>query len=170
MVVEQRYHELWGSLHHLREAWLELRLTLQEDRPDGESTLLVERLDDQADDGLGGVEEALAAVLGPLQEPDDVRAGGRALATAHERLGTVARGYWTELGSPERQSQLRSLTRRRGGEWTIWARGVDDALGRIPPRLGEVDDALRQAWLDLVERAIGQQTSTSRKDDEHGRQ
>lgn len=169
MVVEARYQDLWASLHQLREAWLELRLTLQEDRPDGQSTLLVERLDDQADDGLGGLEEALAAVVTPLQAPDDVRAGGRALATAHERVGNVAHSYWTELGSAERHVQLRSLTRRRGGEWTAWARGFEDALDRIPPRLGQVDVALRQAWVELVERAIGQ-TSKPRKDEEHERQ
>ena len=141
MVVEQRYHELWESLHRLREAWQELRLVLREDRPSGERTLLVDWLDDRADDGLGGLDDALAA--------------------AHERIGSVARGYWNELGSPERQAQLRSLAHRRGGEWSAWGRGVDDALGRIPPCLGHVDDALRQAWLDLVERAIGERTGTT---------
>lgn len=161
MVVEQRYHELWESLHRLREAWQGLRLVLREDRPSSESTLLVDWLDDRADDGLGGLDEAIAAVVGPLQSPDDVRAGSRALAAAHQRIGSVARGYWTELGSPERQTQLRSLARRRGGEWSAWGRGVDDALGRIPPCLGHVDDALRQAWLDLVERAIGERTGST---------
>ena len=160
-MVEQRYQELWERLHQLRESWQELRLILREDRPAGDGALLVDWLDDRVDDGLGDVDEALAAVVGALQSPDDVRNGSRALSSAHEHAGRLARGYWNELGSPERQAQLRSLAHRRGGEWGAWGSGVHDALGRIPPRLEQTDDALRQAWADLVERAIGERAVTT---------
>ena len=62
-MVDDRYHQLWNGLHSLREAWLDMRITVREDRPRGEGTLLVDRLCDEADDGLGAIEDGLAAVL-----------------------------------------------------------------------------------------------------------
>jgi hypothetical protein len=167
MVVEQRYQELWNALHQLRECWLELRLMLREDRPQRGATLLVEHLGDDADDGVGALDEALAAVVGLLQAPDDVRSGGRALDTAHRQVARVQRTYWTRLCSRERHAELRSLGRRRGGEWAVWTEGVPEALARVPARLGGVDDALRRAWLELVERT-GISAQATRKDEQHG--
>jgi hypothetical protein len=153
MAVAERYEQLWTRLHELREAWLELRLTVGEDRPRGEGTMLVDRLGDEVDDGLAAVEEALAAVRAAMQEPDDIRAGARALSTAHGRLTQVADGYWRGPASLERQRQLHSLGRRRGGEWGAWVRSVDDAQGRFPASLTAVSEELRRTWLELVERA-----------------
>jgi hypothetical protein len=167
MVVEERCQQLWTALHQLRECWLELRLTLREDRPLHDATLLVEHLGDEADDGVGELDEALAAVVGLLQAPGDARGGGRALDATHRHLAAVARAYWTGLCARERQSELRSLARRRGGEWAVWTEGVEDALARVPDRLRDVDDALRRAWLELVERA-GISEQVTWKDEQHG--
>jgi hypothetical protein len=153
MVVAERYQQLWTRLHELREALLELRITVGEDRPQGEATMLVERLGDDVDDGLAAVEEALEAVRGAMRDPDGVRAGGLALSTAHERLTRAADGYWQGLGSFERRRQLHSLGRRRGGEWGAWVRSVEDSHAGFPARLTAVSDELRRAWLELVERA-----------------
>jgi hypothetical protein len=152
-MVAERYRELWGRMHELRETWLELRITVREDRPAGEATMLVDDLGDEVDDALGGLEEALAAVTGALQAPDDIRAGARALATAHERLTQIADGYWQGLGSLERRRELHSLARRRGGEWAAWAHGVDDIDARLPAGLTAVSTELGRAWTRLVERA-----------------
>jgi hypothetical protein len=153
MVVAERYRQLWERLHELREAWLELRITVREDRPRGEATMLVERVGDEVDDGVAALEEALGAVTGALQDPDDVRAGGGALSIVHQRLTATTDGYWQGLGSLERWRELRSLARRHGGEWAAWARSVDDARGRLPARMTAVSDELRHAWTELVERA-----------------
>jgi hypothetical protein len=158
MVVE-RYQRLWARMHELREAWVELRITVREDRPAGEATMLVDRLGDDVDDALGGLEEALGAVTGALGAPDDIRAGARALAIAHERVTQVAEGYWQGLGSLDRRRELDSLARRHGGEWAAWARSVEDLQGRLPAGLTAVSAELRRAWIELVERADSGSTS-----------
>jgi hypothetical protein len=154
IVVDDRYHQLWNGLHSLREAWLDMRITVREDRPRGEGTLLVDRLCDEADDGLGAIEDGLAAVARALAAPDDMRAGGRALAVAHDRLARVRRDLWQCIGSFERRRELQSLARRHGGEWAAWAQSVDDGVGRIPSVLAVADEELRQAWAELVEHAV----------------
>ncbi len=153
-MLAERYQQLWTRMHALREAWLELRITVREDRPAGEATLLVEQVGDEVDDALGALEEALTAVSAALQAPGDVRAGAHALATAHARLTQAADGYWRGLGSVERRRELSSLARRRGGgEWAAWARSVDDAQARSPAHLTAISDELRHAWTELVELA-----------------
>src|SRR6185312_12067300 len=154
IVVDDRYQRLWNGLHALRETWLEVRITVREDRPKGEATLLVDRLCDEADDGLAAIEGGLSAVAGALAAPDDIRAGGRALAVAHEQLARVGRDFWECIGSFERRRELQSLARRHGGEWAAWAQSVDDGVRRIPGNLALADEELRQAWADLVESAV----------------
>jgi hypothetical protein len=161
MTVADRYQELWARLHDLRDVWLGLRLTVREDRPPGEATLLVERVGDEIDDGLAALDDALGAIGGALDEPDDVRAGGRALALAHGRSADVAAAYWQGVGSPERRNELRSLARRHGRDWAAWARSVDDALQRVPVALTAVDRELGHAWAELVERAASGSTLLS---------
>jgi hypothetical protein len=126
---------------------LELRITVREDRPAGEATMLVDDLADGVDDALGGLEEALAAVTKALEAPDDIRAGARGLATAHERVTQIADAYWRALGSLERRRELHSLARRRG---------VD---ARLPAGLTAVNAELGRAWTRLVERAQSGATS-----------
>jgi hypothetical protein len=154
IVVDDRYLQLWNGLHALRETWLDMRITVREDRPHGEATLLVDRLCDEADDGLGAIEDGLTAVARALAAPDDVRAGGRALAVAHEQLARVERDFWECIGSFERRRELQSLARRHGGEWAAWAQSVDDGVGRIPRVLALADEELRHAWAELVEHAV----------------
>lgn len=153
-MVDDRYQQLWNGLHALRETWLDMRITVREDRPPGEATLLVDRMCDEADDGLGAIEDGLAAVARALAVPDDVRTGGRALAVAHEQLARVGRDFWECIGSFERRRELQSLARRYGGEWAAWAQSVDDGVGRIPGVLAIAGEELRQAWAELVERAV----------------
>jgi hypothetical protein len=173
IVVDERYQQLWSGLHALRETWLDLRITVREDRPAGEATLLVDRLCDEADDGLAAIEDGLTAVAGALAAPDDVHAGGRALAVAHEQLSRVGRDFWQRIGSLERRRELQSLARRHGGEWAAWAQSVDDGVVRVPGELAVADEELRRAWAELVERAaataisvnasgIGQQITVTR--------
>jgi hypothetical protein len=153
MSVAERYAALWSALHGLREAWIDLRVTVQSDRPRDEGPLLLDRLDDELDDGLVVLDEAVAAVAGALQEPDALHAGGDALAVVHERVVRAGEGFWTGAGSCERRAELRSLGRRRGGEWPAWLLGVEAARGRVPAGLSAVQEALRHAWQALVERA-----------------
>ena len=160
-MVDDRYQRLWNSMHALRETWLDMRITVREDRPRGEGTLLVDRLSDEADDGLGAIEDGLAAVARALAAPDDVRTGGRALAIAHEQLARVGRDFWECIGSFDRRRELQSLARRHGGEWAAWAQSVDDGVGRIPNVLALADEELRQAWAELVERAVPTLTAVS---------
>jgi hypothetical protein len=158
-MLAEHYRELWERMHELRETWLELRITVREDRPAGEATMLVDDLADGVDDALGGLEEALAAVTKALEAPDDIRAGARGLATAHERVTQIADAYWRALGSLERRRELHSLARRRGGEWAAWARGIEDVDARLPAGLTAVNAELGRAWTRLVERAQSGATS-----------
>jgi len=153
MVVGERYAQLWQRLHEVREAWVDLRITVREDRPLGEATMLVESIGDDVDDGLAAVEEAVRAVACALQDSEDLRGGGRALGVVHSRLAQACGHYWRGIASADRQRELQSLARRHGGEWAAWARSVQDAHGRLPTGISAVDDELRHAWTDLVERA-----------------
>jgi hypothetical protein len=153
MLVAERYAQLWQRLHEMREAWLELRITVREDRPLGQATMLVESLGDDVDDGLAAVEEAVGAVTRALQDSEDLRGGGRALGVVHSRLAQASDHYWRGIASADRQRELSSLARRHGGEWAAWAGSVQDAQGRLPTGISAVNDELRQAWTDLVERA-----------------
>jgi AcrR family transcriptional regulator len=152
-MLAERYTHLWTRLHGLREAWLELHITVREDRPPGEATMLVDRLGDAIDDAVGALEEALAAVTRAIDDPDDVRAAGRSLHTAHARLGRTWVCYWQGLGSPDRRRELDSIARRRGSEWASWAASVDDSGARLPRHVTAAHEELGHAWTDLVERA-----------------
>lgn len=160
-MLDERYQQLWTRLHVLRETWLELRITVREDRPRGEATLLVDRLCDEADDGLSAIEDALTAVAGALEAPDDVRAAGRALGVTHERLARVGSDFWQSISSLERRRELHSLARRHGGEWAAWARSVEDGMARVPAGLAVADEELRRAWAEVVERAVSGPISLS---------
>jgi hypothetical protein len=161
MVVAERYSQLWQRLHEMREAWLELRITVREDRPLGQATMLVESIGDDVDDGLAAVEEAVGAVTGALQDSEDLRAGGRALGVVHSRLAQASDRYWLNIASVTRQRELQSLARRHGGEWMAWARSVQDAHGRLPTGITAANEELGHAWSDLVERAASGSTSSN---------
>jgi hypothetical protein len=169
MVVAERYEQLWQRLHEMREAWLELRITVREDRPLRQTTMLVESIGDDVDDGLAAVEDAVGAMADALQDSEDLRAGGRALGIVHSRLAQASDHYWLKIASVDRQRELQSLARRHGGEWISWARSVQDAHGRLPTEITAANEELRRAWSDLVERAasgsgssnIGQDASAS---------
>src|SRR5215213_8659314 len=107
-VVAEQYDELWAALHSLRDAWLELRITVQ-DRPRGDENALVTRLEDEVDDGVTAVDEAIASLLPRDGEPDEPRTRGRALAVAQEHLERARTQYWRGAGSHERLLALSSL-------------------------------------------------------------
>jgi hypothetical protein len=110
--------ELAGALERLSERTRDLRLTVIEDRPRGES-LAVERFADSV--------EELAAAVGQRR---------RGLATAARVLFALA--------SPEQLGQLEAVARQRNGEWRAWVavveREVEAAAGAL---LDALDAALR---------------------------
>ena len=147
-MTDQR-QQLWAALHGLREAWIELRLTAREDLPRDGGALAADEFGDHVDDGLGAVEEALAACARLVDCELSPRAAGMAAAVTGERLAAAARIHWRELAAHERQTELRSLARRRGPEWAAWLESVRGALAALPDHLEAAETALRGALLEL---------------------
>ena len=151
MVLDEHRQRLWASLHQLREAWIELRLTVREDVPRDGGAMAADELGDRIDDGLGALEEAIAASARLLDAGTSTREAGAAVALAGERLAEATRLHWRELAAHQRQTELRALARRRGPEWTAWHIGVSEALTPLPDRLETAEASLRGATLELLE-------------------
>jgi hypothetical protein len=155
MMLTDRYQALWERMHALREAWLELRITVREDVPVGDGAMPAERLGDHLDDALGTLEDALATASTLVQDetrPRDVTPG---LAHVGERLAAASRIYARDVGAYAPQAELGALARRRGPQWAAWLTGVREAAAPIP----DLDEATQAAWraavLELVDRATG---------------
>jgi hypothetical protein len=108
-------------------------------------------------------------VTGALQDSEDLRAGGRALSVVHRRVMQASDRYWLSIASLDRRRELESLARRHGGEWAAWARSVEDAQGRLPTGMTAVNEELRHAWTDLVERAATGSISSTANAELRGR-
>ncbi len=155
MALEATFHHLSADLLKLREALLELHLTVAEDRPLKGASAFVERFSDAIEDMRGLVEDArLAAAEGgqAVGRPVDLDRARRALATAHEKCNRLARQYALDLVSYQRVDQLTRLGRERGGEWQAWASSVKEGLERCRQPLDNVNEAFFQCWQEIAER------------------
>jgi hypothetical protein len=173
--LEMAFHELSVQLRRLRDTFLGVRLTVVEDKPLRDEVVLVDRFGDAVEDGLGWVEEALAAATEgehALGNPIDMYRARTGLTTCQERFNRLAQQFSSELVSYERLDELARFGRRRGGEWLRWARAVKQALEQCRQPLQEVNQALFLCWQELAERlgmtsvsvqntTIGQQISAA---------
>jgi hypothetical protein len=156
MALEAAFDELRLRLLTARDAILELKVTVVEDKPLRGEAALVDGWGDAVEDLAGAAHEAVEAA-GLAQQavaghPPDIDAARRALACCHALTLRLARRFWSDLASYERVGDLARLARRRRGEWPSWSASVRLALGRCHLPLQDADSALLCCWQEIGER------------------
>ena len=155
MAIEAAFAKLSTELRALREALVNLRLAAVDEKPARGDLVLVDLYGDGADELLGFIEEALAAVdegLRAVVPPVDLDRARRCLTIGHECFARLNRLFATDLGRYERIADLAGIGRRRGREWGVWALNVKTALDSCQQPLFDVNDALFGCWLEIGER------------------
>jgi hypothetical protein len=148
-------------------------LTASEDRPDGRLTRIIQELEEQLEDALGGVVQtaAHATALRAMSAEDPAPYGRmrRELRSCHGRHLEVDRLLRDDLGDPVRQLELARYVQRRGAAWPGWLKIVRDGVDVARSRANSVDDDLLACWVELTDRigqinvsvqAVGQQFAT----------
>jgi hypothetical protein len=155
MAIEAVFQQLATTFETVREMLQNLGLTVIEDRPPHGEILLVERLGNLVDDLRGWAEEGCAAVSAARQavaHPPDMQRARQELAAAQERFLLLKYRFFDEAVTHRTIDALMRFGHQRGREWLGWVKSVVLALeaGRAPIRM--LDEALLQAWKELVER------------------
>lgn len=139
MALDSALARLGRDLGLLSDALLALRVTVIEDRPLDEGTLLVDSLGDLAEELLVGAGEAAAYA----------RAGD--LSSCHETYHRVLGRFAADLVSYERIAEIVRLGRSRGGEWQAWSGSVRAGAEACRSPLDEVGDSLLACWREAAE-------------------
>ncbi len=179
MALEATFRTLDDRLKGVREAFTDLRVSLQEDSPQRGAPLLVDQLGDAATELLGWLEEAAEAGAEALRHagrPRDLEAVQIALLTCHERVHQVAQRFAAELLSCERVGEIHDLGRERGRSWGLWSASVAKALDQCQGTLLAAGGGVLDGWKEVSELAgvgtvcvratsIGQQITVSPAED-----
>ena len=73
------------------------------------------------------------------------------LADLQHQLTEASLRYWRGIRAYEPMTQLRSATRRRGGEWAAWFGSVQESATRCEAPLRRAEAACHVAWGELAE-------------------
>ena len=141
MVLETAFASLEQETGRLCDAFDALRLTVIEDRPMDEGTLLVDSLGDLVEELLATARESLA----------HARRGD--LPACQEAWHRIQRRYAAELTSYERVAEITRLGRSRGGEWKAWAGSVRAGAEACRPPLDDTGEALFACWREMTKHA-----------------
>jgi hypothetical protein len=142
-----------------------LRLTVVEDRPDGEQPAMVEAWEDASEDMVGWSKEAARAAS---RSDVDLAAGTarRVLRECRHGLRLVL----VTLSELKEKSEGLAELKTWPGQWPGWVRSVEQGLDAVRDAASEVSDALVSAWDELAEAtptawaqatAIGDQVNVS---------
>jgi hypothetical protein len=156
LALEATCLNLCSRLRQLRDALTEVHLGVVEDRPLPGDAVLVDVFGNTAEDLIGWLEEALAAAEAAREAvvpPVRLDAAHRALGTCHERFHEVAHRYSADLVSFRKIADLRSLGRKRRGEWLAWTGSIQDSLERCRAPLHDAGIALVRCWQEFAEHA-----------------
>lgn len=138
MAVDSPFASLEQEIGRLCDAFDALRMTVVEDRPLEEGTLLVDSLGDLVEDLLATARESLA----------HARQGD--LSACQEAWHHIQRRFAAELTSYERVAEIVRLGRARGGEWKAWAGSVRAGAEACRPPLDGAGEALFACWRELT--------------------
>jgi hypothetical protein len=175
MTIEATFNSLLGHHRTLREALQNLRLTIVEDRPRGDSVVILERMSDAIDDLNGWLEESHAAVgrgAKAVSYPIDGPRAIAGLSDASARFEQLHDQFFFGLAGYRQMTDLAGLCQSRGREWRAWSDGVKEAIDQTSLAIREIQRALLSSWQELAERMsassvsvqttnIGQQISTA---------
>jgi|tagenome__1003787_1003787.scaffolds.fasta_scaffold20444363_2 hypothetical protein len=152
MTLEAAMEALEAAWRRARDATQALRLTVCEDAPTRDRTLVVEETGELATDLAALVETGRAAVADLLEEDepparDTIR---HVVSFGHDRR-LEADEVLARLTEPRRLFELADVTRRRGGNWPGWLASVLAGLEDCRPALRGVDQAQADSWRGLAE-------------------
>ncbi|HEY0078672.1 MAG TPA: hypothetical protein VGB73_08500 [Pyrinomonadaceae bacterium] len=156
MSLRTEIQSLYAHLQRLREALVSLRVTIEEDRPEGSSVMLLDAFGDATEDALGWLEEALqsiepAAVLKGDKAFDANRAR-QALVFCQEQFNRINYRFSFDLVAYERIAELMRLGQERRGEWRGWTTSVRQSLEGCQQQLYDTSHALFRCWQEIAER------------------
>jgi hypothetical protein len=149
MALDTTFASLEQEMGRLCDALGSLRMTVIEDRPLEEGTLLVDSLGDLAEELLATAREALSWAREAAAPPEEGEALGAALFACQESYQRLQRRFATELTSYERVAEIVRLGRARGGEWKAWAGSVRAGAEACRPPLDNAGEALFACWREL---------------------
>jgi hypothetical protein len=138
MAIATAFDSAEQAIRRLCDTLLALRLTVIEDRPLDEGTLLVDALGDSSEAMLTGAQEALSHA----QRGD--------LPACHEEYHRLQQRFTADLVSYERIAELTRLGRSRGGEWRAWAGGVRAGIEACRQPLDDIGAALLACWREMT--------------------
>jgi hypothetical protein len=155
VTLEKTFGHLDIQLSRLQEALEALGTTVEEDRPKRGDVVVVEHLADAVLALRGIVEESRSAAKEAMRvspQRMDNQAARQSLTTCQERFHVFATQFYSDLVAYERVSDLASVGRERGRDWSKWADVVRQELEQCRTFVDEVRDALFLCWQELVER------------------
>lgn len=182
MAIEAEFMRLGTAFAAMAEVLQSLGLTVNEDRPQHDAVLLVERLGDLVEELRGWTADGLVAA-GRARElvahPPDLQRARLALGEAHERFIQTEYRFFDEAVAFATIDGLVRFGRQRGGEWLSWSRGVVSGLEACRAPLRSLSEALARTWMELGERLgsrsvsfqttnIGQQISAPATQHQYG--
>lgn len=137
MTLDATFAALEQEMGRLCDSLQALRMTVVEDRPLEEGTLLVDSLGDLVEELLATACEGLA------------HARHGALPACHEEYHRVQRRFTADLVSYERIAEIARLGRSRGGEWKAWADSVRAGADACRQPLDATAEALFACWREM---------------------
>lgn len=155
MTLETAFFELDARFAGLEQALDNLLWAVVQGQPPGNGGhALIDHYDASAIELMGLVKAARAAAADGNAPEGRCELGRarRALATAQEQYNFFAVRFYADPNSFERRNELHNL-KRKGGEWSRWVQGIDDALSHCPQPIYDVSQALLRCWQALIERA-----------------
>ncbi len=152
MGLEVALATLTARSHALVDALTGLHTTVVSDRPLEGDAVLVDLFGNSAEDLIGWVVGAQAAIRDAQQAlfAGNLDGARWALAAVHEQAGRAAVLLLGDLLRYERIAELLRFGRARGGEWRAWAYSVKQALDSCLQPLFDLDQALAVCWQELA--------------------
>jgi hypothetical protein len=140
-------HDLRVAQVDLRQAVLELTMTVHEDRPLHSGVALIDNFAEVVSEFQGGVAavgDALAAIPGSRQLPASMAAIDASVADSTMR-------YWRDLRAHDPLARLRLTVLDRGTEWRTWESSVEESLKRCEQPILVMSGTVQAAWCEVAE-------------------
>ncbi len=151
MTMREAFAELYNSLLTLNQAFDHLVWAINEDRPQGDDTSPVGRLDDTVQELQGWVVETTQRMAPVRDARPQSMAINRSLVDCQRRCGRIIDQFNNHLVGNETVAWLAILARDEDKQWRSWAWGVRDALEACRIPVYALNQALLRCWSELVE-------------------
>lgn len=153
MTMRASLDRLSVASDRLADVFSAARLTVCEDRPDGNSTLAVDELAEAILEFAGEAQELRNRVRAALIGGTDVSRGDcvRLVSMAQGTLDDIADGVASRIASCERRAEVDRAARRGGAPWRAWWMATARGLSDCDPAVRGLRDAVVDCWKELAE-------------------